>query len=57
MLHEDFIIAGDVNIHVETDESISHKFKNLIELFNLKQHVVGPTHVKCHTIDVVINQT
>ena len=54
VLHEDFVIAGDVNIHVETEESSAGKFNKLIEDYDLKQHVVGPTHIKGHTIDVVI---
>ena len=54
VLHEDFIIAGDVNIHVETMESPARKFNDMIDLYDLKQHVVGPTHIGGHTIDVVI---
>ena len=33
--YEDFVIAGDVNIHVESDESSSEKFKDVMEMFNL----------------------
>ena len=55
VLYEDFIIAGDVNIHVETDECAARKFNELIELYDLKQHVVGPTHIAGHTIDVVVS--
>ena len=54
VLNEDFVIAGDINIHVETEDSPSRKFEELINLFNLKQHVVGPTHIMGHTIDVII---
>ena len=54
VLNDDFVIAGDVNIHVETEESSSCKFKDLMDLFDLKQHVVGPTHIMGHTIDVII---
>ena len=53
VLHDAFIIAGDINIHVETG---STKFKELIYLFNLKQHVIGPTHILGHTIDIVITR-
>ena len=55
VLQEDFVIAGDVNIHVETDESSQRKFMNLLDLYDLRQHVTGPTHIKGHTIDVVIS--
>ena len=44
MMNEDFIIAGDINIHVETDEYSSVKFHEIIDIFDLKQHVTGPTH-------------
>ena len=55
VLQEDFIIAGDVNIHVETDECSQRKFMNLLDMYDLRQHVAGPTHIKGHTIDVVIS--
>ena len=54
MHSEDFVIAGDVNLHMETDESPAKKFDEMLERFDLKQHVKGPTHVKGHTIDVFI---
>ena len=44
VLTEDVIIAGDVNIHLETEEGSSQKFKDLIDLYDLK-HVIGPTHI------------
>ena len=55
-LNDDFIIAGDINIHVETNESPSVKFHDLMDCFDLKQHIVGPTHIMGHTIDVVITR-
>ncbi len=56
VLNEDFIIAGDINIHVETDDAPSRKFHEIIDIFDLKQHVCGPTHIKGHTIDVIITR-
>lgn len=56
VLYQDFIIAGDINIHVETDEASSLKFQEIINIFDLKQHVAGPTHIKGHTIDVIITR-
>ena len=53
VLNEHFVIAGDVNIHLETDECAARRLKDLIELFDLKQHMVGPTHIMGHTIDVI----
>ena len=54
VLNEDFLIAGDINIHMETDDCSSWKFSELPDSYNLKQHVSGPTHMG-HTIDVVIS--
>ena len=56
VLHDSFIIAGDINIHVETQESSSLRLQEQLELFDLKQHVVGPTHIAGHTLDVVITR-
>ena len=55
IMYEDFVIAGDINIHLETNETSSTRFNNLLEVYNLKQHVDGPTHIKGHTIDIVIS--
>ena len=55
-INDDFIIAGDINIHVESNDSSSRKFHDLMDCFDLKQHDVGPTHIKGHTIDVVITR-
>ena len=52
-----FIIAGDVNIHVETEELYAIKFNEILHIFNLNQHVIGPTHRLGHTLDVVITNT
>ena len=48
------VIAGDINIHVETHNADAKKFKELLDLYDLDQHVDVPTHVKGHTLDVVI---
>ena len=54
ILNEDFVIAGDINVHVEAESCISRKLSNNLDLFDLKQNVVGPTHIMGHTIDVII---
>ena len=56
ILDASIIIAGDVNIHVETEEVSSVRFHEILNLFDLKQHVSGPTHIMGHTIDVVITR-
>ena len=52
--NEDFVIAGDVNIHVETDSLYSTKFREVLNLYNLKQHVQAPAHREGHTLDIII---
>ena len=39
---------------MESDEPSSKKLHDLLELFNLIQHVHEPTHIMGHTIDIVI---
>ena len=56
VLNESFIIAGDINIHVETDEPSSLRFHEIMDLFDLKQRISEPTHIMSHTIDVVITR-
>ena len=52
--NDDFIIAGDFNIHMETDTMYAKKLKELLNLYDLKLHIDEPTHVKGHTLDLVI---
>ena len=52
--NECIIIAGDVNIHTETDESSSKQFKDILDMFNLTQHIKFPTHKLGHTLDIVV---
>ena len=52
--NEDYVIAGDLNIHTETESADAKHFNELLDLYNLKQHVDLPTHIKGHTLDVVI---
>ena len=52
--NEHIIIAGDVNIHVETADLYARQFDELLDLYDLKQHVSKPTHSKGHTLDIVL---
>ena len=46
--------GGDVNIHVERpDDSDSIRFSEMIESFNMIQHIVGPTHLHGGTLDLI----
>ena len=52
------IIIGDFNFHVDDiQDRPAQKFLNLLESFNLQQHVEDPTHEAGHTLDLVISNT
>jgi len=53
--HE-FLITGDFSLHVDNpaDNQIS-QFLAVLFSFNLTQHVDFPTHIKNHTLDLVIS--
>ena len=54
---ETFILAGDVNIHLDDKNDIHTKqFNDIMEMFNLVQHVNFATHKLGHTIDIVVTQ-
>lgn len=49
------IILGDFNIHVDTPtDYLAAEFLQLLDCFNLRQHVHVPTHKGGHTLDLVI---
>ena len=51
------VVVGDFNVHVDVPgDGDSIKLLDLLESFSLKQHVVGPTHVHGHTLDLVITR-
>ena len=52
------IIIGDINIHWN-DQSNSErkKLSDLLDMYNLCQHIDKPTHSKGHTIDLVITRS
>ena len=51
------IILGDFNIHVDScDDAEGGQFSDLLDAFGLKQHVSGSTHVRGHTLDLVISR-
>ena len=51
--HDCIILAGDVNIHTETDESYSRQLADILDMFNMIQHIDGPTQRMGHTLDIV----
>ena len=42
-LKDDILLAGDINIHMDTDEYFTNKFKDILDTFNIVQHVKFPT--------------
>ena len=51
--HECIILAGDVNIHTETEERYAKQFNDIMDMLNMVQHVKVPTHKMGHTLDIV----
>ena len=51
---EKVIISGDINFHLETDDSIVGSLQSIWDSFNLVQHVNLPTQIKGHTLDMVL---
>ena len=50
------LIAGDFNIHLEDcRDRAATRFSSLVEALQLKQHVVGPTHLAGHTLDLILS--
>ena len=51
---DQFLIADDFNFHVKNLDNNGRKFMNLLDTFNLIQHVQETTHVTKHILDLVI---
>jgi hypothetical protein len=50
-------VMGDFNFH--TDDLTNHnacEFSNLLDTFNMSQHVSEPTHQSGHTLDLLITR-
>ena len=54
---EPLIVVGDYNIHVDVpNDTDALKFLDLLESLGLEQHVTEPTHIRGHTLDLVITR-
>ncbi|KAK7918616.1 hypothetical protein WMY93_009900 [Mugilogobius chulae] len=50
------LIIGDFNVHVCCDaKPLAKEFLSVIDSFNLRQWIRGPTHEKGHTLDLVLS--
>lgn len=57
MCKEQLVVVGDFNFHMDIPEdSDTIKVLDLLESFSLQQHVIGPTHLHGHTLDLVITR-
>ena len=55
--NREFIVAGDFNFHVNKPGlANSKKFLEILETFELKQHIMEPTHVAGNILDLVITR-
>ena len=57
LLHpSEILLTGDFNIHFDTSDSYSTRFKELLSSYGLNQHVNEPTHHSGHCLDFVITR-
>ena len=56
VMNENWIISGDINFHLETNEPIVTALKDIFKAFNLTQYVKLPTHKLGHTLDMVLGR-
>ena len=53
--HKHVIVLGDLNIHFDvTTNTVTNKVLSLLDRHNMHQYITGPTHIKGHTLDVII---
>ena len=54
--HKRLLIVGDFNIHVDnSNDTTARQFVDLLDSFNLVQHVSEKTHANGHTLDLVVS--
>lgn len=52
------VLLGDFNFHVDDPTNPqAARFLDLLDCYNLKQHITGPTHKANHTLDLVITRS
>ena len=57
LIKHEVIILGDFNFHVNKhDDKDAKEFIEILENFNLIQHIVGPTHREGNTLDLLITR-
>ena len=53
---ERLLLAGDFNFHVDVIDPEALRFLNILEVNNLQQHVLEPTHIANHILDLLITR-
>ena len=54
----EFLIAGDFNFHVDPPVPVTDTpLLDLLDTFSLEQHVLFPTHISSHTLDLIITRS
>lgn len=56
VMPEDFVLSGDFNFHMDSNDYYAELLRNLWSSFNLVQHVHVPTHKLNHTLDLVLTR-
>ena len=55
---EPLLICGDFNFHLDAPEDRpAQRFSDLLDIFNLVQHVKSETHRNGHTLDLIITRS
>lgn len=55
--HHETLLVGDLNFHLDTEDNPdTRRFNSILDACGLKQHVNVPTHIRGHTLDVVITK-
>ena len=53
-----YLLLGDFNIHVDIPtDSDTKKFFDILNQFDLRQHVDFPTHIEGHTLDLIVTRS
>ena len=52
------LMVGDFNIYVDNQQDAhAQQFMEILTSLNLEQHVSGPTHIRGHTLDLIVTRT
>ena len=50
-----FIICDDINVHLDVECGDRSRFNNILQCCGLVQSVSSPTHIRDHTLDILIS--